>query len=903
MNLKYFDRILLVLMSFTAIVCINQLYFQKTKSDKNTKSLGLITELSNVVKIKKNIVSSWDDVNSGEELSLNDELYTHDKSLAQVAFKNGNKIWLSENSLIKITEENQTTKLEINKGQLTADLNENNKNFKLKINGKELEIAPSNSKIQIDENEGKNSITVISGNLKIKDGDEIREIHQNQVLTKDLKNGTFQLGQINSTPLLPKNHETFYTANQKLVAFKWNLSKNTQSTFLISKNRSFREPIYSIDLLDKSNLDIELVPGRYYWKIKNPNFADSATYALTIEKEEPPQIMANRHIVFFKNKKVEEVKLNWDKTGFSQFKLRVRKYNNENSEEFIKKNYYNLNLTQTGKYYISVLGIDQKRPEAIWSDEYEINYKEVDHLQIERIGPEIIYRVNYQNKVIKEKIYFKSEIDNLSYKIKLKSPDNISKEILSDQPFIEIPLDKPGRYTWEATASLNDKLSNTLQGEVNFKRPLKIKQSPKKGVILELDRPDQEVKFEWEKSDFDSTFLLELSMDESFETILNSKTTKNNFEKIAIKELGKYFWRIKMINGNATDYSEPVGVEIRKAPMISPPQNLPDLKLKIKYIEKKASFIKQIIHLFISNAYAKTEESFIEWIVPKNEKAKYYLIEIYEDKNMTKRLSQIKSEHNKIEMSPPKSGNFYWRMAYIDYWNRQTEFSPLARFDILEEAVIEKEVPKKTALVASKKITKNTSVLVPSKEAEQKKAELPTLEKSQTNDKKYYLAYNPGKFNYTHTFQTKKIIIDGFIFNAFTLGHRDSYLNEIQFYRGKVFNDLNLLELKYYLGARFLYKNFHIFPILQLGNSSEFLVTNNNVAAKQSFNYGFHLRAYYDLEMFNFIFQLGIGEYIFAFGKIDFKYRNNISFGLFVDKKINSSIDQFFFGPTVQYKW
>ncbi len=313
-----------------------------------------------------------------------------------------------------------------------------------------------------------------------------------------------------------------------------------------------------------------------------------------------------------------------------------------------------------------------------------------------------------------------------------------------------------------------------------------------KPLIIELSRPNQEVKFSWDKKAQDLS-LFELATDQSFKSIIKSKRIRSkNFTHITFPIVGTFYWRTRKVEANGSLSAQaPIEVIIKPTPPPEKPKRLPNLKIKLKQQSSTSHYIRKMISfvfdLFIPISYAADKnEASISF--PRIKDAKTYEVEIYQDKNLQKLVKRINTKRNSFTWSPKKEGQYFWRIRYTDFWKRVSEFSELSKLRIEFENNKKTETNKN---IVPKKTFANSTVSF------------------QTGPSQ--ISFSQGK--------NPNIDIEGQHYNAFKINYNKPidfyYLKDLRVsyasYAGKVFDDqdFNLRELE-------LSSQLKVFPISAL---------------------------------------------------------------------------------------
>jgi len=689
MRLKSFDNLLIALMSFVACLCLYMLYGVKyfARDLSSQISIARITDQVNTVKRKKDFYQSWMDADVGEGLAQNDEIYTHGQSSAKIHFNNGPEVQLYENSLLRI--KSNTVSLE--KGNLTARLTPDAKSLDVLMNGKKYSIESSGASVQIEQGKSENKFLITDGDARLKLGEKAEILKPNQVLIQNKESGEIKVKEIPFVLNSPASGLVSYFSNEKKIQFEWTLRDESKGpvTFLIAKDSTFQKVVLKETSEQNSFQTTFSEEGTYFWKIISSDDISSPLRSFTLKAERPLSLQLDKEILYKGPKKDVVATLHWPKTDARRFELKIESDQTETIT--VDQNFYEYKATKTGEIKFQVKVQDEKRPEAVWSSPATLSVLEAKSISIQSSLPEAMEKINYTGKDLTQLLSWNGPDSGITYTIKVKN-NGEEKTYTSETSSFPLALG-PGESTWSVQGETESGvLTNAISGKISIKSPVRIAQAPSEGAVIELEKPDQTVSFKWDNSaSVEANYEFELSNDPAFAKILLTKESQSNALSTTVGQTGRYFWRVKIKKGAKTEYSSPVSVEIRPTPPLSRPDITPNIKIKMKVIKEESSSF-QLIDLFFAKAVADEPVAVAEWDVPANNRAKTYIVEVYEDKDLKKLLTKIESTTPHIAWKKAKSGTFYWRMSYEDFWGRRTEFSKVATL----ETSIDEDLLKKT---------------------------------------------------------------------------------------------------------------------------------------------------------------------------------------------------------------
>ncbi|MBC7539140.1 MAG: hypothetical protein H7281_09980 [Bacteriovorax sp.] len=704
MRLKSFDNYLIATMGLFALISLYMLYGPKfnTQNSDNQIKIASIVEQIKTVKRKRDFYQSWVDVNPGDSLSQNDEIYTHGQSSAKIHFVNGPEISLFENSLLRIKTLNKENTLSLEKGNLTATLSKSSPKLDIFLNGKKYSFESQKANIQIEQGATVNKFLLLDGKAKLNINEAFQEIKENQVLIQNKKTGNVNILELPFILKSPLHNSVNYFAHEVLIPFSWSYtSLVVPAKIIIAKNSTFKDIVYESTLTENHSSHPFTKAGIYYWRLVSNEGLEGPIRTFTLIEEQPLSLNLDKEIVYIGPKKIEKVMMSWPKDNAKNFLLKTELPNGKKEEIELTKNNYELAAEQIGIYKVSVKVQDINRPNAIWSSPVSIQVIEAKAISITSNTPELIEKVNYNSQASSHLLSWNGPSSGVNYTIKLTTK-NKTENFHTQNSSLPLSLKEQGEYEWIVIGETESGIvSNTISGKIIIKAPLKISQSPTEGAVIELEKPDQLVTFKWDQVQNIKAYEFELASDPGFQNLIYEKNIDNNNISTALAKTGRYFWRVKIKRESGFEYSSPVSVEIKPTPPLSKPEDLPSIKIKIKYLDDKTSWIHfNLLDLIISKAGAADPVAVAEWDLPANSRAKEYIVEIYQDPELSKLVIRIESISPHIIWKNATLGTFYWRVSYVDFWGRKTDFSKASTLSTeLNQEALKAEADKIAASV------------------------------------------------------------------------------------------------------------------------------------------------------------------------------------------------------------
>lgn len=694
------DAFLILLSFLLAGACVYFLYFRSflgTGVD-HEGSVAHIDRFEKTVKLKKKEVFTWFNASEGQELVGGDKLYTHEQSSAQVKFKSGDLLSLNPFSLVEITEGNKGIKLE--KGSFTATLADDQKPITLVLGDRTFNLSGKDSEIRIQKNGEEALVTVLKGEVSL------------EGKKQKIKSSTFKLEKNTNIEKItvkgfsyelligePAKTKVRVIIGQSIPITIKALSEgrdrnSTKPTLLITDpNGTLSEKQIS------TNQTSFLAPrsGTYSFQLKDNEEALSAKRELLVEVLPLAQIrVPPEEKPLYPNKRLPfELK--------SSYPVKMAIYT-EDQRLLLSKDLPST-IDQNKKEIFKKLSLILK--EEIPSGAYEFHVSPEDILDS---SLKVIHRFSVQQPPILLAPQITQDQDHFIFYgkgdhfVKLTWQTNNRPYQPGTLEAYSLEVQGEGKSTTVKDIEDNHYLWRTPDGEGTKKFSWKIKAIqtpfdspysaprsfsvtkkssletfPMTGAVLELEKPQQEVSFEWEKVSAKG-YLLEVSKEREFREPLIKKETQNHLEKVTLPEAGVYFWRTRIIDqeGNLK-LGSPRQIIIKPAPAPKPLRikEKQRIKLKRKKVSLTLSPRLNLIAVFLQSLFKETKaspegafEAKITW--PKERLAKKYLLRVRKDDKI---LLEVTTETPQYLWQEARPGTYQYEVAIIDFWERTGEFS------------------------------------------------------------------------------------------------------------------------------------------------------------------------------------------------------------------------------------
>ena len=642
----------------------------------SSASIAQVISMSNTVKTKKNYNYHWINTKGGDRLHIDDQIFTYDNSNAEIILEKGPKIVISPNTLISLSNIDNENTINVEKGIILANLSESKKKLKINIEGKELTLNSNKAKFQISKTSGNSRVDILEGSATFTIDNKEKKLNVGQQIS--LAKKAITIRDVNLHLLQPEMNQLFIKNDP--ITFKWNAKEKIHLE--ISKNINFRKIIKSIPSKANST-SIPLEEGNYYWRIKGNN-ETSIPRLIKVVPQTTVKIQSPKkdEIIITKNQS-PKIHLDWTDKYFRSHIVQIIGPNYKISK-VVNNNSLVISPLQLGSYKwtvtpnIKLQGIKSVRSEFSISRPFLPSRPRIVSPKKDSIitlfdKTNIDIRWGGSNKSEYELLISKDDSFNEILLSTNKSSNNTQWKPKSSGTFYYKvrEIDPLGR---ETPFSKTTKFSVDLIDTTSF--------IPKAGSQIELNRPKEQVKFRWKRAvkinKVRPRYFLEISEESDFSKILISKESFINSNSVTFPNLGKYFWRTKVVYpNNKESFSKPQQVSVTPTPPPERPKTQ-DLEIEIK-VNYLLDLIKEVftnvIGIFIPSTQASemNTSAVIKW--EKSENAKNYILEIYKDKE---RIIHKTLKETSYEVTNIKEGEYYWRIAIVDFWDRQSDFSKLS---------------------------------------------------------------------------------------------------------------------------------------------------------------------------------------------------------------------------------
>lgn len=708
MRLKTYENLFLIFLCAIALLSGYRLFLPPNYfSDSQEKGIAVFESIDNVVMEKGNHEISWKESNQLSQLNNGDLVYTHKNSQAKINLIKGPQLNLLENTLVKIISAENKNKIDIKKGLIYARITEDMDEIQINLAGQEYVLSAKNADIQIDTTDT-SKITVIDGSLNISRQEKniiVKKNEQASFSTDASKE--IEIQKLSFIPISPTNNFERWSKIEPTIDFKWESFETENSgNLLIAKSPDFKNLLKNISINARNELSLSLPFGKYFWKIQQKsqsNILDSAIHQLSLKQEKPVVLLApltgeKLYLSDSKSLKGNKVIFRWKDHASERYQIELTRPSGQKEMIEVSKLNKTLNANQFGEYSYRVKVLDENRPEAIWSSPNRFEVLKLVNLKT----PQILYPndkeefVPYNDEPIK--LSWLGVQNASKYELSLNIDGSRKTHELA-KTFFEFTSLKNSKITWQVVAkNANHQSLPSIERSFQINMPISGNLSPEQGTRIELDKPDQEVEFKWTLDKDAPVYLFELAKDSQFTDIVEAKKTKDIKIKTTVKKPGVYFWRAKILMPNGEiKYSRPQEVKVTPSPPPAPIKLIPKRTFELNLNSSIQNILENLVEFVFPSAIANEKEKTVQLEWEPSKKAKKYIIEIYQDSPDSKPLKTEEITESSYQLNVKNYGVFFWRVAIIVFWDRQTDFSNFSEIEIIPP-----QAPKKAPLYSPK---------------------------------------------------------------------------------------------------------------------------------------------------------------------------------------------------------
>jgi hypothetical protein len=580
----YVLLLLLLLIFFFGILLYRNI-FRKGKIGNNPV-IGILTFKNKIVERKLDSEVIWDKVESGIEIRNRDTIRSADFSDALLTLKDTTKISMSENSMIYL-DLSDGMNLDFAYGSLSLE-GGNGQPITIKSEDKIIEV--NNANIQIEKKSKEElKLEVKEGEVKVKSGNEEKQVKKNEVATVEEKKITIEEAVIQL--ISPSEYYSLSTrTGSTSIDFSYRFNSVVIKPVIeFSYDSRFRKIIKSVPLQSDS-ISLDMKSGQYYWRVtgehKQKGTRESSGFRkLVVLGIRSPRLLTpknNQNISFTNNPPV--VNVSWTSAeGAKVYKVEIssdKEFNSIVKSIQTSQNYLGVDGLKEGSYFLRLITEFNLKGESLDSTEaIRINLTQ-------KKDPDPPVHVSTRSE---DQVFDKNILQKKGYTLVWKDSPEFAKydlQVAEDKEFQKVILSektpnnhrklnfapKSGTYYWRVAGVTKDGKSSGYSkvARITIKSTESIQTiSPARGA--EFAKGKSTIQFRWKKIETTPLFKWEISKSADFSNILHSENINGYVMNFNTEQSGKYFWRVHLLDesGNTMISSNPSDFSIRE---LEPPK-------------------------------------------------------------------------------------------------------------------------------------------------------------------------------------------------------------------------------------------------------------------------------------------------------------------------------------------
>ncbi|MBY0517457.1 MAG: FecR family protein [Bacteriovoracaceae bacterium] len=674
MNARRFETTLIAAALLMILVSAYQLFLRPIGVESGPRSWqAWLSSLENSAKHRRGNDLVWRDLYQGDRLSIGDSIFTGGDSRAQLNFKEGQVLSLSENTLVRLQNNQDLNQILLEQGVVSAQLGDGA--LELEMDGKKLELSGKGAQVQIIKDGEKTKLSVVEGVANVSEGESKLEVKKNEEISIENKKLNKRL--LSYSLLSPGEGDTLWIQENDSVMFKWENLKAEQTQVEIAQDLKFKK-IIATHTTTLDHESFKLTSGQYFWKVKS-EFGESRIGTFTLKVESPIRLISPSAdsvtlLPVEREENETNVVLEWESIDVKNYKIKIKI--DEREDVYESSHFQKAVLVPINKeIFWSVSPDDESRPHALASRESKFKFEKMPLPTVPQWETQSPLSLSH-GKVEESDLAWKG--NSMQYEWIIQQEDKvIAKEMTSKSEMI-FPLIGAGEYQVKVRGvDSNQRMSEWSERLTVNWQPFEARK-PQEGQKIILEKPDQKIHFEWIGS---GEQIFELSENDSFEKIILTQKGKGEAD-IVFPRVGTFFWRARKADGS---FSEPKKVLVEPTPPLEAPEAPPEIKREIEIHFKKPK--TSWIDLLIPSAYAEDFESSVNLSLPANDHAVGYKVEIFKDESLKEKIFSTTTSKVDFEWIGAKPGKYWWRYALIDAWGRESAMGPAAQLQLVAGSV------------------------------------------------------------------------------------------------------------------------------------------------------------------------------------------------------------------------
>lgn len=565
--------------------------------DTSSPTIGVITFKNKTVLRKYNDAVVWDLIESKTEVKNRDTIRTEGLSDAILTLNDGTKINISENSMILLDISDKNININFAYGSFEAAREGTiSGDMKMNIQAGDKTVQVASGDIKLDKTKSELNIKVDQGEAKLTSNGKEETIAKDQIA--NVTESGVKVGKPVYRLTTPEDRKNILSeSGQEKIQFsisgwKSDSTKTSNPILEISLFPDFSKSLIK-EKLTAASISKKLATGSYYWRVsyEDPSSKTKQTtevFQFRILNDPGLKVMSPKPgEVFSYTQETPVVRFVWNPLDlYSSYTVQIAR-DSSFSEGLISKQTQNQSLAfdslKEGSYFAKIQA-RSNLPGILEKTSNVVSFQITKKTNIS--PPELLEPIrgkSFSLEQTKSRVFFswKDEKDFSGYEWELSSDSNFQTKLKTDSTknnFLKLSSDLGvGVYFWRVkglTSSGSSLESKPSSFSVIAKEEMELI-APANGAEVEVDERSV-VILKWKKLSGKANYEIEIARDSDFKPLLTKETVSNNYFEFKSKDLGRFYWRVKPVDGE-NDYSAVRNFQMqtnREAPsLVSPARN------------------------------------------------------------------------------------------------------------------------------------------------------------------------------------------------------------------------------------------------------------------------------------------------------------------------------------------
>ncbi|WP_208732224.1 FecR domain-containing protein [Leptospira perdikensis] len=540
-------------------------------NDSAGPTIGVITFKNKTVLRKYNDAVVWDLIESKTEVKNRDTIRTEGLSDAVLTLNDGTKINISENSMILLDISDKNININFAYGSFEAAREGTvSGDMKMNITAGDKTVEVASGDVKLDKTKSELNIKVDQGEAKLTSNGKEETIAKDQIA--NVTDSGVKVGKPVYRLATPEDRKNILSESGterisfSLSGWKSDSVKQTNPYIEISLFPDFSKSFIK-EKLTSASLSKKLGSGSYYWRVsyEDPTSKSKLTtevFQFRILSDPGLRILSPKSgEVFTYSQDIPVVRFVWNPLDlYSSYSVQIAKDSNF-TEGLVSKQTQNQSLAfdslKEGSYFARIQaksnlpGIAEKSSTVV---SFQVSKK------TNTTPPELLEPVRgktFAEEQTRSQLFFswKDDKDFSGYEWELSNDSNFQSKVKSESTknnFLKLTGGlNIGTYFWRvkgigSNGQAIESKSNTFT--VIAKEEMELV-APANGAEVEVDERSL-VVLKWRKLTGKSNYEVEIARQSDFQPLVLKETVSGNYFEFKSKDLGRFYWRVRSVEGD-----------------------------------------------------------------------------------------------------------------------------------------------------------------------------------------------------------------------------------------------------------------------------------------------------------------------------------------------------------------